>query len=67
MYQKLGLYDKPCLIYMIGRHTYWTNMLITSDIEQIKDNIQNKTSKNRQGGFNVHNVIEQFIQIVEQI
>lgn len=27
LFQKLGLYNKSCLVYIHGRHTYWTNCL----------------------------------------
>jgi site-specific DNA-cytosine methylase len=55
-------------VYYHGRHTYFTNVLINiSHIPQIKDNIQNKNSKQRQGGNNVNTVFEYFIQYVKDI
>lgn len=62
-FTKYGLFNLPCFIYEIGRHTYWTNIFLsTNDIEQNSDNIQNTPQAKRQGGNNVHNVIEQFLK-----
>ena len=50
--------------YEHGRHSYFTNVNMSSyikDIPQIKDDIQNKTRKQRQGGFNVNIVLTYFI------
>jgi len=72
-----NLYDFPCFIYKIGRHTYWTNVkLDISDIPQRQDykyggkvikyeDIQN-SSANCQGGFNVHVVIERFLETIHK-
>ena len=55
-------------VYEYGRHTYFTNIMFNpTNIEQIKDNIQyisncNKTY--REGGINVHNVIEYWLKII---
>ena len=78
LFNKLGLYDKPCFIYIIGRHTYWTNIIMTTDIEQKQDLVQhgiyigNKDKKDdaentREGGWNVKQVIELFMESVEQL
>ena len=72
-FQQMGLYDLPCFIYIIGRHTYWTNILLSIDIDQRQDFTQHgwvikyKDMKNKdhQGGYNVHQVIERFIQTIE--
>lgn len=74
LFEKLGLYDKPCFIYIIGRHTYWTNIMFSCDIEQRQDfkhggkviryGIQFIGSKDRQGGWNVHNVMEVFLDTI---
>lgn len=48
-----------------GRHSYFTNIDMSSyikDIPQIKDNIQNKSQKQRQGGFNVNIVLTYFLK-----
>ena len=50
--------------YEHGRHSYFTNVNMSSyikDIPQISDNIQNKSKKQRQGGFNVNIVLTYFI------
>lgn len=76
IFQKMKLYDKPCFIYIIGRHTYWTNIMMTTDIEQKQDFVQhgiyigNKNKKDdaqntREGGWNVKQVIELFMESVE--
>lgn len=72
-----GLYDYPLYVYKIGRHTYWSNMLVDlSDIKQTPKtdfkngkkrflSSQNLSRKDRQGGEDVHEVIEKWIQYVE--
>ena len=47
-----------------GRHSYFTNIDMSEyikDIPQISDDIQNKSKKQRQGGFNVNIVLTYFI------
>ena len=61
-YKELGLFNLPCFIYFIGRHTYRTNIMIMQDIEQELENIQHITQKNREGGQNVHYVIEEWLK-----
>ena len=62
LFQQYGLYKKDCYIYHLGRHTYWTNVLFNpSNIKQKKDNIHFIGSSQRQGGENVHNVIEYWL------
>lgn len=63
MFLKYGLYDfKGLFIYEFGRHTYFTNIkLDLSNVEQVKDNVENVTQNKRQGSLNVHNVIEKFL------
>lgn len=70
IYEEMGLYDLPCFIYIIGRHTYWTNILLITDIEQRQDfkkggyviKYTDMKTKEHQGGYNVHNVIETFLK-----
>lgn len=62
MFNDLGLFDLPCFVYFIGRHTYWSNMLLSTDVPQIQDHIWTSSQANRQGGFNVHQVIEMFLK-----
>lgn len=65
LFNKLGLFNKNCFVYIIGRHTYWTNVFLDCpDVKQFKDNIQNTPSYKRQGGLNVHNVIEEFLSTI---
>lgn len=68
------LYDLPCHIYKIGRHTYWTNIMFSCDIEQRKDfknvgyfvkDLQHLSSSCRQGGYNVHQVIERWLDTLK--
>ena len=62
--KKLNLFNYPCFIYFVGRHTYWTNVFVNLDCEQIHDNIQAGNTLTRQGGTNVHNVIETFLRFI---
>ena len=80
--KKHGLYRNDLYIYHIGRHTYFSNIYIdTNDIKQIND-LNNGPLKNgkrpghtttwtprskRQGGENVHNVIERFLETIHNI
>lgn len=72
IYQKMKLYDIPCFIYIIGRHTYWTNILMPTDIEQRQDfknggyviKYNDMNNREHQGGYNVHNVIETFLNVI---
>lgn len=61
-FRKEGLFDLPCYIYFIGGHTYWTNVLLPADIEQSFQNKQYISRSARQGGINVHNVVEAFLK-----
>lgn len=76
--KKHGLFDLGLYVYRIGRHTYWSNILFKSDdiIQEAKVDYKNgkkrwlssqHLSKNkRQGGDDVHEVIERFIQEMEE-
>lgn len=64
---KYKLFDKNCFVYFIGRHTYWTNIFLPSNILQeaeIVSNIKFLPQSKRQGGKNVYYVIEQFLELV---
>lgn len=61
---KYQLLNKNCFIYFIGRHTYWTNIIIPTDIPQTQQNVENLARTKRQGDDNVHRVIEVFLSIV---
>ena len=69
-----GLYDFPLFIYHIGRHTYWTNIMFNPSniiqkfyFEYGGKSIQNSSRNNRQGGLNVHNVIEYWLENIKNI
>lgn len=65
---KWGLFNLPCYVHFVGRHTYWTNQKINfDDIAQDSENVQNKWKNARQGGKNVNRVIERFIYVVESL
>lgn len=64
MFIRHGLYNKQCYIYKIGRHTYWTNILMNDKINQQDDDIQSLSGSNRQGGKNVHEVIEYWLESI---
>lgn len=77
LFTKYGLYEKKCYIYTIGRHTYWSNILLPDrEINKLKtlqtydfSNAKGYTvrlKKNTQGGDNVHLVIESFIKILKE-
>lgn len=70
---KYKLYDYPLFIYVIGRHTYWTNIFLNCpDIPQRQDFLNggkvikydDMDSCEHQGGYNVHNVIEEFLSTI---
>ena len=75
MFKKCGIIDycnkNGVLVYEYCRHTYFTNLFLNlNGIHQIKDNIQYKSdSKNiyRQGGYNVHQVIEYFLKYCKEL
>lgn len=52
-----------CINFEIGGHHYWTNQFFDiSGVEQIFQNKQNISRAARQGGYNVHNVIDKFCE-----
>lgn len=71
---EMGFFNLPCYVYFVGRHTYWSNILMSvDDIPQIQDFVQhgvyigNKFSEkgnSREGGWNVHQVIERFLETI---
>ena len=72
LFKEVGIIDfcnqAGIIIYEYGRHTYFSNQILNiSNIKQIKDNvanISNSKNKYREGGFNVHQVIEYFLEFV---
>lgn len=77
LFIKMGLYDKACYIYTHGRHTYWTNLVFNpSSIPQEYDfrsrGVRVKSRKGMdgdytQGGQNVHNVIDYWLEVVSHM
>lgn len=66
-FNRYNLFDKKCFIYEVGRHTYWTNVAFNPNtIKQHYDfkygGIQ--ITKNKQGGENVYNVIESWLNVL---
>lgn len=63
--KEYGVFNYPCFVYFVGRHTYFTNIFLCLDgVEQIFDDIHHTSPSDRQGGINVHNVVEIFINTV---
>lgn len=63
-----------CIVIVVGRHIYFTNVEFrTDDIEQRQDfryggrviQYDDMKDKDHQGGFNVHNVIERFLEVIK--
>lgn len=75
-YKEYGLFDLGLNVYFVGRHTYWSNIkLDCSDIVQVPKvdfkngkkrflSSQNLARKDRQGGEEVHEVIERFLETI---
>lgn len=61
-----NLFNFPCFIYTHGRHTYWTNFPFNPSLinQNLRENIKFLSKKDRQGGENVHNVIEYWLELV---
>lgn len=57
-----GLFQyRDVYVYRIGRHTYWTNRSFNTFIAQDPEDIVSVHTINRQGGKNVHAVIEKWL------
>lgn len=79
---KYKLLSKDCYIYEHGRHTYWTNIFFNEiyEVEQGNDLVykpllsgkkkgkmgQWDSQNKRQGGKNVHNVIEKWLEVIHE-
>lgn len=64
-FMKIGLYNLSCFVYHHGRHTYWTNIMFNpKHVNQKYDFKYGGVAlvKNTQGGDNVHNVIEYWLE-----
>ena len=73
IFKEIGLYDKNCYIYIYGRHTYWSNVMMDlTGIPQRQDfkyggrviKYNDMNTKEHQGGFNVHQVIEYWLNLI---
>jgi site-specific DNA-cytosine methylase len=65
LFNKYGLMNLPCFIHFYGRHTYWTNVMLNFEtIHQKFDNIHFEHTATRQGGENVFNTIEHFLEVI---
>lgn len=71
LFDKIGLYDKNCLVYTHGRHTYWTNVLLNLsgipqefDFKHIPGYGCVRLKSYVQGGRNVNDVLDYFIDVV---
>jgi hypothetical protein len=65
LYKELGLFNLNCHVYFHGRHTYWTNIPFNYQKNQIHDDIHNSSKSKRQGGQNVHDVIEYWLNLIK--
>lgn len=66
LFKKHGLYDISGVnVYHLGRHTYWSNYDISKLFEFVEipknENIQYKSGKERQGGFDITQLFRLFI------
>ena len=79
MFAKHHLFDYPCFVYKVGRHTCWSNVkFIVWDIVQLPKTYidangkkhwrssQHLDKKARQGGEEVHQVIERFLNTINK-
>lgn len=67
LFKKYGIYDKADYVYEIGRHTYFTNIPFNgTNIKQEYDFSYGgkRLVKNTQGGDNVYNVIEYWLETI---
>src|SRR5690554_1678048 len=67
LFKKYNILDKADYVYYVGRHTYFTNVPFNPiAIKQKNDNIKNISSDKRQGGKNVYEVIEYWLEIITE-
>lgn len=67
LFNKAGLFNKNCFVYFLGRHTYWTNVMINfSNFPQEYDFDSHglRLKSYVQGGDNVNKVFDFFIETV---
>ena len=62
-----GVFNNNCFIYFVGRHTYFTNVLLSvENIIQPAEHIQKYARTKRQGGEYVHQIIEIFLETIHK-
>lgn len=69
---KNHLFDFPVHVYFVGRHTYWTNVMLCTDVPQRFDfnyggkilKYPDMDSSYHQGGYNVEKVINVFLDTI---
>lgn len=78
-FTEYGLFNYFVYVYKVGRHTYWSNiaMDLSHIHQQAKTEIvdgkkryrssQNLSQSKRQGGEEVHEVVEYFINFIERM
>lgn len=74
VFEIMGLFQLGCYVYFIGRHTYWSNVYLgnCSLIKQRNDfkthsvviSYDDMEDDYHQGGYNVHNVVERFLEVI---
>lgn len=59
-------FDYDCFVYKVANHTYWTNVQLPRiyDLPYIKTKKTEDNTLFRQGGFNVHLVVEYFLRVL---
>lgn len=61
-------WDKILYVYILGRHTYWSNIPFKYDDLEFPVQQKQKFAKTkRQGGENVHKVIERWLETIHEI
>lgn len=70
LFKKLGLYNKNCLIYKHGRHTYWTNVFVNfqsitqeHEFKRVPGYGCIRLKSYVQGGKNVNDCLDYFVEI----
>lgn len=64
LFNEYGLFNYKCFIYFIGRHTYWTNIMLPY-VKQSVEHIKYLSREKRDNTKNVYEVIEIFLDYVK--
>lgn len=65
LFRKAGLLSLPLFVYVYGRHTYWTNIPFNvSNMIFPSTNINQSSTRQRQGSGKVHEVIDYWLEVV---